>query len=400
MIALTALVTTLPWSASTARATTSSKPIAVAADAGTPPFANPPVWLGHCTALTVPVTLPNRAAAHMAGHLCVPARARPHVVLLLLHGATYNSSYWSWPQDPADRSFVWQALAAGYAVMVPDRLGYGQSSRPSSSEVTFTAQARTLHQVVLDLHNGRLGRYQSIIGIGHSYGSAELANLAATYPHDVAAVIMTGSGHQLSTQTTQQAATLLAPATSVLPQRFGNLDPGYVTAVNAQARLALLYDPHFVSPAVLDYDTATEDTLPIGEAATRPPDIAVDTTQFTVPSMLIDGQHDSHYCDGAQTIPESGLDDCSSGAALYASERANYPPCFAAAVVPDSGHDLTTEQGASLAARLMLHWALATLPPMDTVAKCSVVGFRWSAGKGTAERSPASHAPMAGHRYS
>jgi pimeloyl-ACP methyl ester carboxylesterase len=400
MVALTVLLTTLPWSATPSRAVTLPKWIFVAADAGTPPFANPPAKLGHCLTVSEPVTLSSGAVAHLAGHLCTPARARPHVVLLLLHGATYNSSYWSWPQDPADRSFVWQALGAGYAVMVPDRLGYGQSSRPHSSEVTFAAQALTLHQVVLDLRNGPLGRYQSIIGIGHSYGSAELANLAATYPNDVAAVIMTGSGHQVSVQTTQQAATLLLPAKSVLPQRFGNLDPGYVTAVNVQARLAVLYDPRYVSGAVLDYDTATEDTLPLGEVATRPPDIAVDTSQFTVPSMLIDGQHDSHYCRGAQTIPESGLDDCSPGAALYASERANYPWCFTAAVIPDSGHDLTTEQGASLAARLMLHWALATLPPMGSVARCSAVGIRWLAGNGIGVRTPDAHGPMAANRYS
>jgi pimeloyl-ACP methyl ester carboxylesterase len=261
-VVLAALAMTLPWSASAAGATM----IPAAADAGTPPFANPPTRLGHCTALTVPVTLPNGTAAHLAGHLCTPARSRPRVVLLLLHGGTYNSSYWSWPQDPADRSFVWQALAAGYAAMVPDRLGYGRSSRPPSSEVTFSAQALTLHQVVLDLRNGRLGRYQSVIGIGHSYGSAELANQAATYPHDFAAVIMTGSGHRVSTQTTQQAATLFAPADSLLPQRFGDLDPGYLSTVNAQARLAVLYDPRYVSRTVLDYDTATQDTLPIGEA--------------------------------------------------------------------------------------------------------------------------------------
>src|SRR6202035_971051 len=97
------------------------------------------------------------------------------------------------------------------------------------------------------------------------------------------------------------------------------------------------------------YDTAPAAPLPPGETATRLADIAADTSQFTMPTMLVDGQHDSHYCRGAQTIPESGLDDCSSGAALYASERGNYPLCFAAAVVPDSGHDLTTEQGAPLA---------------------------------------------------
>ena len=341
-----------------------------------PPFANPPADLGRCRAVTVPVTLPDGAPEHLAGHLCTPVRSQPRVALLLLHGGTYNSSYWSWPQDPADRSFVWQALAVGYAMMVPDRLGYGQSSRPPSSDVTFTAQARTLHQVVLDLRNGRLGRYQSIIGVGHSFGSAELATMAATYPHDFAAVIMTGSGHRVSAQTSQQTATLFAPAASVLPRRFGDLDSGYLTTIDAQARLAVLYDPRYVSPAVLAYDTATEDTLPIGEAATRPADLAVDTTQLAVPTLLVDGQHDSHYCNGAQAVAESDLDNCSSGASLYASERANYPSCFAAAVVSDSGHDLTTERGARLGARVMLNWALATLPPTSAAARCAIVGGR------------------------
>lgn len=291
-----------------------------------------------------------------------------------LHGGTYNSSYWSWPQDPAERSFVWRALAAGYGVLVPDRLGYGQSSRPLSSQVTFTAQATTLHQLVLDLHNGRLGRYASIIGVGHSFGSAELANMAATYPHDFAAVIMTGSGHRVSAQTTAQTATMFAPAASLLPHRFAGLDPGYLTTVNTQARLAVLYDPRYVRPAVLNYDTATEDTLTIGEATTRPVDIAVDTKQFTVPTLLIDGEHDSHYCNDSQAIPESNLDNCSTSESLYTSERANYPHCFAAAVVPDSGHDLTTEQDAPLAADLMLRWALATLPPQGKTAHCTAIG--------------------------
>jgi len=298
----------------------------------------------------------------------------PRVALLALHGGTYNSSYWSWPQDPHDRSFVWRALAAGYAILVPDRLGYGQSSRPPSTEVTFTAQADTLHQLVRDMGDGSLGQYSSIIGIGHSYGSAELAYLAAIYPHDLAAVVMTGSGHQVSAQTTGQTSTLFAPAAVVRPDRFGGLDPGYLTTINRQARLAVLYDPRYVKTAVLNYDTATEDTLPIGEAETRPVNLAEDTTQITVPALLVDGEHDSHYCDGAQTIPESNLDECTSGASLYASERGNYQACFAAAVIPDSGHDLTTEQGAAQAADVTLQWARATLPPNGTRARCAFVG--------------------------
>src|SRR6266568_5396043 len=96
-------------------------------------FADPPARLGHCHTVTVPVTLPTGQAAHLAGHLCTPAHGYATTALVLVHGATYDSAYWSWPQDPWRYSFVWQALAVGYSVVAVDRLGDGQSSRPLST---------------------------------------------------------------------------------------------------------------------------------------------------------------------------------------------------------------------------------------------------------------------------
>jgi len=344
----------------------------------TPPFADPPGRLGHCQPVTVPVTLPTGQAEHLAGHLCTPAHGTPTTIMLLAHGGTYNSAYWSWPQDPARYSFVWQALAGGYAVLAIDRLGDGQSSRPDSTLDTFEAQAATLHQVVTAIRTGSAAigrRFPHVIEIGHSFGSAEIALQLATYPHDADAVILTGSGHAVSVETTTLTHTGFAPAAGLLPHRFATtLDPGYLTSTTQSVRDQLLYNIHDSDPAVRAYDQSTRDTLALTESTTRPANLIALTRSLDIPTLLLDGQFDPHYCNGAQAAPETDLDDCAAGATLYASEKPNYGSCFAAAVVPGSGHDLFTEYGAGTAATIILHYTWRVLAPVAATAGCAVTG--------------------------
>jgi pimeloyl-ACP methyl ester carboxylesterase len=349
--------------------------VATASAPATPVFADPPPQLGHCHNLTVPVTLPGGQAAHLAGHLCTPTHGHPDTVLMLAHGATYNSGYWSWSMDPDFYSFVWQTLRSGYAVLAIDRLGDGQSSRPESTMVTFPAEASTLHQAVTALRAGTVGhtRWERVILVGHSYGSAEIAQELATYPGDADAVILTGSGHAVSANTQGLTQTGFKAASTMLA-RFGELDAQYLTSTTQQVRDELLYRDADSDPAVRAFDQATRDTLALAEATTRPPDLSVLTRTLRIPTLLIDGQFDSHYCNGAQVPAESTLDNCSSSAALYASEKPQYGSCFAAAIVPGSGHDLMTEYGARVAAGLILRFARATVPPSGGRARCAVLG--------------------------
>ena len=343
-----------------------------------PPFADPPGRLGHCQPVTVPVTLPTGQAEHLTGHLCTPAHGAPTTIMLLAHGATYNSAYWSWPQDPALYSFVWQALAGGYAVLAIDRLGDGQSSHPDSTLDTFDAQAATLHQVVTAIRTGTTAigwRFPHVIEIGHSFGSAEIAQQLTTYPHDADAVVLTGSGHAVSVETTTLTHTGFAPAAGLLPHRFATtLDPGYQTTTTQAVRDQLLYNIHDSDPAVRAYDQSTCDTLALTESTTRPANLIALTQTLGIPTLLLDGQFDPHYCNGAQAIPEANLDDCATAATLYASEKPNYGTCFGAAIVPGSGHDLFTEYGAHTAATLILRYAWRVLPPVAVTAQCTVTG--------------------------
>jgi pimeloyl-ACP methyl ester carboxylesterase len=342
----------------------------------TPVFANPPTRLGRCQTVTLPVTLPGGQPARLAGHLCTPAHSHPHTVLMLAAGGTYNSAYWSWPVDPDFYSFTWQALAdGGYAVFAVDRLGTGQSSHPPSTMDTFVAQGYTLHQAVARLRAGTVEdtRYRHVILIGHSFGSAEIAEELSVYPHDADAVIFTGSGHAVSAETTGLTHTGFAPAATLLPRDTG-LDTGYLTSTTPQVRDQLLYRTVDSAPAVRAFDQATRDLLAVSEASTRPADLSTLTRGLRIPTLLLDGQDDSHYCDGAQAVPETGLDDCATAADLFGSERTHYGSCFAAGIVPGSGHDLTTEFGARTAATLILRYVRAVLPAGAAQARCAVTG--------------------------
>lgn len=336
---------------------------------GLPNFADPPARIGSCHPVGIAATLPTRQTVTLNAHDCTPRGPHPDTVLILVHGATYDSAYWSWPQDPARYSFVWAALRAGYAVLAVDRLGQGASSRPPSALDTFAAQAATLHAVA----TWAARHWPRRVIVGHSFGAAEEAAELAAWPHDTDAAVFTGSGHTVSAATSALSHTGFAPAAS-LSARFAMLDAGYETSTTLTVRAQLLYRPADADPAVIAFDQSTRDTLSLPELTTRPPDLSGLTRGLAVPTLLIDGQDDAHYCDGAQQPAETNLDDCATGAALYASERGNYERCLATAVVPGSGHDLQTEFGAPVAARLILNWVRATVSPAGRTARCAVVG--------------------------
>jgi pimeloyl-ACP methyl ester carboxylesterase len=342
-----------------------------------PPFAMPPAGIGSCHSTTFHVSLLDGSAAGLAAYQCTSARhSHVRTDLLLLHGGTYNASYWSWPIDPASRSTVWAALAAGYDVTALDRLGYGRSTHLLSSMNTFTQQAWTLHQTVVQLKNGTKTRFSAVVAVGHSFGSAEMLNQAALHPDDYVALVVTGSGSTVSAATTAATHTAFSPASSVA-HRFAGRDPGYLTNTTAAGREATVYTAADTTPAMVTFDWQTEDTLTLGEIGSRPPTLNQLTGTIRVPVLLLDGMDDSHYCNNAQSPApnETNLDNCSTAVGLYASERPHYAmACFAAAVVPHSGHDLTTEDGARTANRDIVSWLRTTITPAASHAGCDRQG--------------------------
>lgn len=333
--------------------------LSVGADAG--------AETGHekrCVALAFPVHLPGSAAgerAHVAAHYCFGLGARSHTVQVLVHGGTYNSSYWDWPQFNGRYSYVDRAVAAGYATLAIDRIGDGASTRPASSVDTFDMQVDTLHQVLSAVREWGFGLGREKVElIGHSYGSLYAEGDLALHPGDADALILTGSGHTTTSVINAISRADTYPANNLPRFRALGLDDGYLTSTPGLAsRAALVYDPAKADPRVIQFDADTMDTLDLTEARTRPIDQGALSIRIQVPVLLIDGNTDNHYCG-------LDVDDCSSLSAFHASEAPYFSPAARLTTeLVDSGHSIQLSYANAHADAEMLRWSRNVLGKGD-----------------------------------
>jgi pimeloyl-ACP methyl ester carboxylesterase len=333
-----------------------------------------------CRTVQVPVTIPETTPGQITGDLCVPATGHSTTALLLVAGGGENADYWNMPTLPS-YSLVDAATAAGYTTFAIDRLGTGRSTMPSSSTlVSYDAQVSTVNQVAQAMRRDRslFGRtWRTVVGIGHSLGSGTLAGVAAEYPQDFNAMILTGYGAAVSPETLQLDKIYQQPARTVDPAKWGNLDPGYVTVVPwGVLEAGSLYPPD-TTPAAAAAVARSQGTLSTTELATRPQGAAAtaQAAKITTPVLVADGQYDRHYClSNAIGAPVTFTSACSSQSAFYSYEREMLSnACLATRIIPNSGHAIEWEVAAPEANRTFVAWLNATLA--DGSAHCAVSGI-------------------------
>lgn len=134
---------------------------------------------------------PGEPATHtIAGTLCKP-RGYDHnrSIDILVHGATYNRSYWDFEYNSPQYSYAKKAVEDGRTVFFYDRLGNGKSSMLPSASVTMQADAYALHQIIQQF---RKDHYKQVNVVGHSFGSM-IAQLEASQYNDIDRLVVTGS---------------------------------------------------------------------------------------------------------------------------------------------------------------------------------------------------------------
>lgn len=261
----------------------------------------------------------------VAGDLCTKPGNR--TLLITLHGATYNRSYWDWPQDPATYSFV-DNQPRQVSVLNLDRLGAGESDHPASPLVTGTTQAYAVHQIVQTM---RTRGFDNIILVGHSLGCGIAVLEAATY-HDVDGLILTGFLHSLAEgEGGRQVPMSLYPA--ALDPQFADLllDPGYMTTRPGERSMSAFYNTAIADPAVIEYDEAHKDVVTVTDVA-QFVSIIKDRSfarDVDVPVLSLQGQFDAGFCN---------LPDCPQAQ----SEPDAWSPAaqLELHVIPDAGHNI------------------------------------------------------------
>jgi pimeloyl-ACP methyl ester carboxylesterase len=299
-----------------------------------------------CRSVDAPVTvLGHRHVVH--GTLCTPTGAA--TVQVLIPGATYNSSYWDFPDGR--HSFRAAQNAAGFATFAVDRLGTGRSSRPLAVTLTAFVQADAMHQVVQGLRAGAYGpRFSRVIIGGHSLGAAISVVEAGTYG-DVDGVLLTGMTHRINPVGVAAAFANFRPAN--LDPKFGLLYPlGYLTTAPGTRYNSF----HAPGPRVVDVQALEESTKDVfapteaadglGVAVLLPYSALID-----VPVMSAVGSRDAAVCGLLAT-------DCSTSTTLRAAEAAYFRAPLRTYVLPDYGHSINLAPNARDYYSAVSSWAV------------------------------------------
>jgi pimeloyl-ACP methyl ester carboxylesterase len=274
-----------------------------------------------------------------------------HQVDVLTEGATYNSSYWDWPQNPALYSYVDKTLGAGRATLAYDRLGTGRSSHPVSTDVSMPADAFILHQLVQGLH---LLGFKQVNSIGHSYGSGIAMHEAATF-RDVSRVVLTGYLHAASNPIVTAGT---YPANQDPAFAGQNLGSGYLTSKPGVR--GTNFHSASSDPAVVAYDEAHKDLVSATGFGGFFGDRGVTagsnlSNQITAPTLLVVGQQDFIFCFNPAAL------DCADEAGIQAHEAPYYTGAsnFSASTIPSSGHDIALHPSANQSFQAINQWIKA-----------------------------------------
>ncbi|MDR4493419.1 MAG: alpha/beta hydrolase [Nitrospirales bacterium] len=190
--------------------------------------------------LSFPIQLGDKTGQQMAGFLyfdsqgfsvckrhkslfyllkCIQTQSLKNRTLqVLIHGFTYNHTYWDPPHRRLSRfSYARFMARQGYPVLALDLLGTGGSSIPDGDVLNITESVSSLAQVLIAaraLSNPLGGQFDKIVLIGHSVGTATAVLTTGTFPGIVDFLIATGwsfSPHVVPLSSELVAASLANP---------------------------------------------------------------------------------------------------------------------------------------------------------------------------------------------
>jgi pimeloyl-ACP methyl ester carboxylesterase len=305
-----------------------------------------------CQDLYVPITLAVTPPEQtLYGELCVPPGGAT-TVFVMVHGSTYNRTYYDLPYKSNRYSMADALNDAGYATFNLDKVGAGNSSRPFSAEVTTAVQADAVHQVIQGLRAGEIGgaSFDKVAMIGHSGGAIVAVIESLTY-NDADGLVLEGLAHTLDPVETGTFFDLLYPANQD-PKFAGQmLDPGYVTT--KPGGRSFFHSQSDPVEKLLEFDEENKDIYALSPADDGLVQVVFEarTREIVVPALVAIGGEDRFFCTPLAM-------DCSSSEALLGQEAQFYGTApLSAFVLPDAGHNLTMARDTKLYQDVVIDWS-------------------------------------------
>jgi pimeloyl-ACP methyl ester carboxylesterase len=272
------------------------------------------------------------------------------VLQLLVHGSTYNKSYWSGLGAAA--KYNWQLFASkrGYHTLAIDRVGHGQSPvHPDPLSVVHiglhTAVTRSLVTVLRQTNNPLHKIFKKITFVGHSYGSVTGIAFVGANQDAVDALILTGYSTTPYAPVLSALTADLASARAAFP-RFASLPPGYGALASEAVRESAFYSGDY-DAAVARRDFAVADTVAAGELLYTKLGHG-SALGFRKPVLVITGSEDKSACNVAAAPCEEILN----------RTRAQFPDAksYDFYAPPRTGHDITLHETAQVTFGVVHDW--------------------------------------------
>ncbi|KAI1650635.1 alpha/beta-hydrolase [Daldinia loculata] len=257
-------------------------------------------------------------------------------IYMYIYGAAFNQTYWDFPAHAFNYSYANAALARNYSVFFFDRPGIGQSTHGNPvAEIQSNLELAALYALTTKLRRGSIrgisARYERVVHVGHSYGSAQTYGLTAAHPDDGIsdAIALTGFSQGLGTY----VGNFLLGGNFVLAG--AGYGPGYITCGDVSAVQSNFFAPDNFDPKILEATYATSAPIAVGELLTIG-SLTTTNNSFTGPVLVITGERDGAFCGGNCYVSEPSIPEQTGKSFTNTSS-------FEAFVVLGAGHGLNLE---------------------------------------------------------
>ncbi|KAI4598374.1 hypothetical protein KJ359_002783 [Pestalotiopsis sp. 9143b] len=270
----------------------------------------------------------------IAATYCEPDAGPGKALQVLVHGIGFDRSYWDFPADNYNYSYVNQALDAGYSTFAYDRPGIGQSEHGDPvEEIQSFLEVAVLIELTSRLRAGSAAEcipaYAKAVHVGHSFGSIQTYALAAQRPELTDAIALTGFSQNSSYTVEFELGGNFVKANA---SKYAD---GYFAAGDESGVQINFFGPGDFSPEILTAAYEAGQPVTVGELLTLPAPASVLNT-YPGPVQVVTGERDIPFCGGNCSVSDPSI----PAAAEMFFPNATY---FDAFVVPGAGHGLNLQ---------------------------------------------------------
>jgi pimeloyl-ACP methyl ester carboxylesterase len=297
----------------------------------------------------------------IAATYCQPDSGPGKVLQILTHGIGFDRSYWDFPYNNYNYSYVNQAVDyQGYDAFFWDRLGVGNSSHGDPiNEIQASLEIAALGELTNLLASNSIPQLKcsqkpdKIVHVGHSFGSGLTYGLVNQYPNISDGIVLTGFSQVPNFMAYFLLGSNFVPVSQV-PSLAESYQAGYIAGSSDVGVYIDFFAPGDFDPAVLQVATATGQPTTPGELLSLG-SVAGSPNQFCGPVLIITGDRDIPFCGGnceANTVINGSAPNLIAASAQYFKSAS----IFNATIIPDAGHGLNLGYTHSLAYETILNF--------------------------------------------